>query len=738
MKVAGPRRVIACMLSALLLLSSVAPAATYAAQPNVDVENHTSRTGDAVITDVRVDEVDAPQAGKDLDDTAKVACAGGQTWEIPVLWVSDDLELATRAQEGHTYLPVLAYFVPAEYRVEGAGYTVTLSDSLAKLFGDNDVISVYDDATGVTYILPSQVRSLFERARRSAVAGPVRPAQATDVAQDIASPSAVDPDDAAAGEPGNALVDSPADNAVPGDGGPSQPDRVDLYCSKTARDALSYEDLDYLIDLIVNRLQPQAVNLLMDRFPAFAEAGRNGQLSRNIGLYVYFENGDKDGIPEHENAPAALAYVNGDVNKQGDGSLAYGLLLGVDASSLVKRDANGNFVRTADGKCALEREGKRFDTFVNTVVHEMFHAFMDDYNRVGMLGARNVTEGYTPNGRFVSPEQQAAWNALSFPKWFREGTASACENNYQFRYDFFRSLRASMSDPQVYEGSYARLSLLYNYINGRDVDGDPLRADLIYAAGSEGYVNARYCSGYLAVLYLSELAARANSSLGSSITVTDAGFKINSERLTLGLNDILANMRSGVTLDQVIRTISPKDASGNPIYASEQDFVNKFIKGVPDETDTYHGDDASMEFTLTFLNYMRGLEEDTSYKHLPNGSFLYDFDVDFVLPLDPNKEGEADHYKIDGANTSVPTSVPDSVAFVGAGKSDPPPVSAQDGAPAEPAATTPEPATEPQPAQPPAAEQPAAEAPAAEPQPTELPLAAKQGSDSVEHVDIVS
>ena len=48
-----------------------------------------------------------------------------------------------------------------------------------------------------------------------------------------------------------------------------------------------------------------------------------------------------------------------------------------------------------------------------------------------------------------------------------------------------------------------------------------------------------------------------------------------------------------------------------------------------------------------------------------------------MFPVDPNKQGEADYYKIEGANTSVPSSVPDSVAFVGAGKSDPPPVSAE-------------------------------------------------------------
>jgi len=66
-------------------------------------------------------------------------------------------------------------------------------------------------------------------------------------------------------------------------------------------------------------------------------------LSKEISLYIYYENGDKDGIEEHEYvAPGAIAYVNGGFSEEGDG-------------------------------------GHRF-------CHELFHAFMDDYNRTGMTG----------------------------------------------------------------------------------------------------------------------------------------------------------------------------------------------------------------------------------------------------------------------------------------------------------------------------------------------------------------
>ena len=87
---------------------------------------------------------------------------------------------------------------------------------------------------------------------------------------------------------------------------------VDLYCSQTAKDALGEDQLEALVGLIVTSIEPQAVNLLIERFPCFADAAASGELGREIGLYIYFETGDQDGLPEHENVTGgAYAYVNG-------------------------------------------------------------------------------------------------------------------------------------------------------------------------------------------------------------------------------------------------------------------------------------------------------------------------------------------------------------------------------------------------------------------------------------------
>ncbi len=64
---------------------------------------------------------------------------------------------------------------------------------------------------------------------------------------------------------------------------------VGIYCSRTAKDALGDEQLQALVDLIVTSVDPQAVNLLIERFPCFTEAAAKNDLGREIGLYIYFD-----------------------------------------------------------------------------------------------------------------------------------------------------------------------------------------------------------------------------------------------------------------------------------------------------------------------------------------------------------------------------------------------------------------------------------------------------------------
>ena len=88
---------------------------------------------------------------------------------------------------------------------------------------------------------------------------------------------------------------------------PHDPDSLtDLYCAQTAKDALTPDQLEELTDLLETSIEPQAVNLLIDRFPCFRAAAEKNELGREIGLYIYYEAGDQDGIGDHEDvAPGA-------------------------------------------------------------------------------------------------------------------------------------------------------------------------------------------------------------------------------------------------------------------------------------------------------------------------------------------------------------------------------------------------------------------------------------------------
>lgn len=654
------KRILGLVLTLALVLPALSPVVVWAVESEVEVENHTSAQAQKLVSGLTIDDVDEPRVGEPLDDTAVVRTAEGDTWEIPVLWISDSLELATEAQEGSTYLPALAFFVPQDYALSGGDFTVRLSESLTKLFGGKEIISVYDASTGITYILPASLRSFF-------VGG-----QQTDAQVTPSGESTIAPATEAAG-----TAEEPSTEA-----GPSL---IDIYCAQTARDALTDEDLEYLINLVLTKLQPQAVELLLEKFPAFRAAADQGSIGREIGMYIYFEKGDSDGVKEHKSPGAdALAFVYGDAFQDGD-DVKYGYMVAIDALSLVQKDKDGNPIRNpSTGKYILLRDGETMRTFENTIVHEHFHALMDDYNRTGMVGATDIRNALTDeNNNFPTKELGDLYARIHYPQWFIEGTASSVENDYSFRHDVFTLFRA---DPaiaggfDVERGAYGR-RLLDNYVNGMSGDVSAY-FDLSFSSGYDAdgreidSSNSRYVSGYLAVLYLGELAARQDESLGTSISTSDDGLYISSEKIRLGLNAILERMHNGETLDDVINSISPVDEDGKKLYADAGDFESKFIKGVGKESEdgtfTYYGDNgnlASYEFVSTFLDYMYDLENQEGRQFLPNGSILFDFEEDYNTPLDNEKDSSSDILQIVESNRLVESTVPNEVALAGGGKS---------------------------------------------------------------------
>ena len=635
-----PRKAFAALLAFVLAFLLMAPTAALAEERAVDIENHTAvQDQKATVNDIRIGGVHAPAAGTQLDGEARVATAEGEEWDIPVLWVRDDLAImpeAAEADEGRTYLPVLAFFVPDGYALQGPDCKVTLSEELAALFGTDEIVSAYSEETGITYILPASLKSLFVRA-----AGELSTA-----------------DDAG----GDAAVDA-AETA--------QPTLVDIHCAQTARDVLTDEDLAWLVDLIVNRLEPQAVNLLLDRFPAFRAAADKGEIGTQIGLYIYYAKGDADGDPAHEiDVEGALAYVD-DRSAMIDGTLRYAYMIGVNAASLAEKGDDGSpLVNPATGRYNLVRSGHDFETFVNTIVHEMFHAFMDDYNRLGMFGTVGLADRETDAaGDWKNPRTAAECAATRFPLWFIEGSASAMENNYQFRNRLFTLLCKDST------GETSADNILNNYQNAT-IGDDPAYFDLGFSNGVDADGNkvdgttANYVSGYLAVLYLSDLANMRVNGGGSAVSPTgDGGFTISNKKLCSGLNQILEWLHADdTTLDDVINFVSPSDANGK-LYHNTEAFTNKFIKGTSSggSSDVYTGDEASLTFVANYLDCLWSYEGATFVT--PNGSILFDYDADFTMPLDPDKKDSADLFKIVGSNTYVKSSVSSNTGAIGGGTS---------------------------------------------------------------------
>ena len=655
-------------MSFVLATTCILPSLAFAAESEVRVQNHVQGPRAAQVSDLAIGDVDAPKAGERLDDTARVSTAEGESWDIPVLWVSDSLDIATEAREGGSYLPVLAFFLPDDVAVqdvdETGGFVVTLEDDLLRLFQGHEIISVYDEATGITYIMPASLRHFFDRAE-SGQATVVEPSESQAVTSSQPAETKPEPkpnteDPEADPEP----TPDPDPDPAPEDETPERNRLINIYCAQTAQDALSDDDLTFLIDLIINRLQPQAVNLLLDRFPSFAAGAKAGEIGTDIGLYIYYNRGDSDGDPAHESASdKALAYVSGQYLSRSGDVPRYGYMIGVNAGSFVDKDAHGQ-----DGKSILVREGSTMNNLENTIVHELFHALMDDFNRTGMAGAVRASDAITDFNN-ISARQNAVWDAVHYPLWFVEGTASAVENVFQYRLDTFKVLmQENAKGPAC-----SKEAIHWNYFSGK-LDGDFLYFPLTYAGhdgerDSDGDVidaNAsRYVTGYLAVLYLGELAARKAPEIGTSVGTSASGLTVFSgEKIRLGLDSILARLHNGETLDQVIADISP--------YKDVDEFEGRFIQGAVEELDDspYYVFDDSTQFVSDFLKFMNAIENDDEYQYHPNGSILFEFYKDFVTPLDRDKEAQSDYLKIVESNTYVDSTVPDDVALASGGKSE--------------------------------------------------------------------
>ena len=621
-----------CFMALATSASMLAPAAVYAAETTseVNVDNHTQgRENAKTVSGITIGDVDAPKEGVRLDDTAVVKTAEGETWEIPVIWIGEDLKPDTGLAGKGSYLPVLAYVVPKEYTIrnDGAGdrgYKITLSEDLLKLFGEEKIISVYENKTGITYILPAKLKDLF--AQRGTVKNPTDAGGNEIVPGDQVAPFEDDDEE----EPVQEQAEEPEqeqeeeqeeeDPQEETDEEDAYSHIVNVHCDANAKEALTESDLEFLADLVVNTLQPQAVSLLIDKFPALKDAAENNEIGKYLAVVVSYDEGS-----------SIVGYASRgrtSDNTYPDYKFVYNLT--VNAGSLSDHKEDGKAVITRDtGSEALTN-------LANTVVHELFHCVSYDYNRPGLTG-------WLYDGSALREYS----SDVDFPLWFKEGTASTVENNWQYRQEALKVMRTPVN-AEIPLDSFNKDLLVKRYVDGlytKDEDGNYIcdyNFDIEYCMGKDRYgiecseAPSCYVSGYLACMYLYELAASNDPSIGTSRSMRGGEIVINSEKLLLGMNSIIERMHNGETLDQVISSISGGIPDG--AYKNTADFEARFIKGMKNEDGGYYleGDAASLDFVYDFTSYMNRIDqakERGERNDYANGSVLFDFETDFRSPL---------------------------------------------------------------------------------------------------------
>ena len=620
------------MLSCKLCVVNVNAAQGVAAESNV-----------TELSGFRITDLSRPVAGKDLDFKARVRTDQNVTWEIPVIWTDDLGNTAYTAEPGRTYIPHFAFFIPDGYTIKtdgsNTGLSVKLPDFVTALLGGELPVYIIDAEKGITYItfISSVKKAVTQPYADEAKMPAVYPGY--DVGGSASSQETRTDSD-------RSESDSSSSGGISGDTQPQIPEQVRIHCSEEAIEVIGPEALEYLVTLVKNKLEPQAVNLLRNSFDAYKNAPESA-LGKEIGLYVYYETGTlDDGSDDPSPTPVdALAYVSGGYLSDVSGDQIFKYVIGIDTKTYMEKD-------TVTGNWILKQSER--DNLDNTIVHEMMHAFMDDYTRRGSFSSND-----------------------SFPTWFTEGIASAVENVYQYRSYLFQTLANVDPDDfnrdlKRYEDavSYSNTSVLNKYTD-EGLSGD-YRYDLSYSTDERNNGSA-YVSGYLAVVYLGYLAAMSSGHTdvvrfpeqGSSDPVT-----VNVDEIRYGASRILEQLHEGYSLDSIIKRISATGAEdANPYYTGTDDFAAKFIKGSGEDNvnRVVYGTNVSalgsLSFCQYYLNYLESQSKEGDNTRLANGSILSS-QQNYNSPLSRTAaDVNSDLYKIIDSSKYVASTVGDEEAW---------------------------------------------------------------------------
>ncbi|MBR1857591.1 MAG: hypothetical protein IJ803_11065 [Oribacterium sp.] len=606
-------RKISLLLAFTVFLCENFQVGALAAAPVTNVKDFTgyaALSGEQVLTGPEIVNLDMPMEGSVPDASADVVTKEGKTWSIPVIWVDENGQRAEVCIPGKKYMPVFVLYVPAGYVIKGedgsGNYSIKLPEALTSVYGETGYISIVNPVYGITYITSSGILGDMSGVKDgSMLYSPELAKLGTFMTREelesivslgngLADINRIrQKKQAKANETSDSDSDSDSDRYVEEK---QEIDLVSIHCSKSVIEHYDRDTLLEIINLIRYVIEPQAVNLLADSFPAYKRAIDNDEIGREIGLYIYDEKYPEDPSKDLKNASA---YVQGSY-KSDD---VYGYFVGVNIDEIL--DENGEY---KDGA---------IDELKNNMTHEMMHAFMDDYTRTGM-------EGLTFNGSRYENNNE---DSNKFPNWFIEGTASVVDNDYTLRHDQYSLMRKDDNGNGELQAMFSRDLLVDYYLNYSEENGEhpSINSEDKYYDKDNNLLSA-YCSGYLAVMYLSGLAVRKEKCVEGFDDYVDENGMYDSEALRGGLNFILEELHLGSNLDSVISYISGGD------FTDTRDFADRFIAAKDGTVDEH-----SADFCVGLLNCLKNVSDTLTEKNgeetFANGSILLPFDTELKTPI---------------------------------------------------------------------------------------------------------
>ncbi len=359
-----------------------------------------------------------------------------------------------------------------------------------------------------------------------------------------------------------------------------------------ARQNGSTKEMIWLIDYCVNKVEPQAVEMLL-RIPVFQKAAEENLISRYVTFGLTFDDSnyfaamsqtcyhDKNGaqITDEENPGS---YYN----------IGHRFLVNTE-------------IFDEETQKDPEKRKELQDTFL----HEMTHAFMIDYVRNGMTGTlKDGTWG--PDGS-------------RFPTWFIEGTAISVQNGYADTRSEFLELFALAEDATKEErleifGSPKEMYDQLSYVGDAVLEADPERYEQWFG-GSENRISDIavdynvYSVSYYGAMFTYYMAAK---SMG--LDPFDGNDTIDMEAMRQGFGLILDLLHDGYSFDEILSEISKDPETGISAYRDCADFEEKF---------TYSPTDPGMIFLQKFVYDFESRITDSSV-YIPGGSLVPGIDND--------------------------------------------------------------------------------------------------------------